>query len=151
VTVEAIMCMRIEQGMPLGPHAAQTARDFVGSQLNHILGSSPRADVTDDARLIASELVTNAVTAGSSSVRVVLEVHRNAITLEILDDAPGTPLLRRPDPAASSGRGLLLVDELASAWGANPAAGGKTVWAILPVPERLTAALGCDRAASPSS
>jgi anti-sigma regulatory factor (Ser/Thr protein kinase) len=141
------MCIRIEQDVPKGPFASQQARDFVGRQLNSILGSSPRAEVTDDARLIASELVTNAVRAGSPAVHLVLEVHHGTVTLEVHDDVPDPPVLRRPGPGANTGRGLLIVDALAEAWGAEPSTDGKVVWARLAVPPALTRSVGCERAA----
>jgi hypothetical protein len=36
--------------------------------------------------------------------------------------------VRHPDPAEEHGRGVLLIDELANAWGVEPRADGKTVW-----------------------
>jgi hypothetical protein len=43
------------------------------------------------------------------------------------------PRLRHGGPAARSGRGLHLVGALARAWGVEPSADGKTVWAELPL------------------
>jgi len=46
------------------------------------------------------------------------------------DDAP--PQLRRPGPDATSGRGLGIVDGIATAWGSDPRRTGKAVWFELP-------------------
>jgi anti-sigma regulatory factor (Ser/Thr protein kinase) len=139
------MCVRIEREVPSGPLAPQQIRDFIGAQLNAILGSSPRADVTDDARLVASELATNAIRAGSTSVGLVVVLHRETVEIEIYDDAVGQPIMRSAEPTADTGRGLLIVDDLAVEWGAEPPVGGrKAVWATLPVPPHLTHALCCE-------
>lgn len=139
------MCLRIEREIPIGPLAPQRARDFVSAQLSAILGSSPRAGVTDDARLVASELTTNAIRAGSTVVSLVIELHHDAVKIEVHDDAAGQPTVRAADPTAETGRGLLIVDDIATDWGAEPRDdGGKAVWATLPVPAHLTQAVGCE-------
>ena len=91
-------------------------------------------DVVDDAALVMSELVGNAVrhsTAGGDSDAVVLRVTVEQDLLRVeLDDCsehlPGAP--EDPGQGAESGRGLLLVAELATSWGADAFAGGKRVW-----------------------
>jgi len=57
------------------------------------------------------------VSATTSSVRV-----------EVSDDDSRLPVLAAPDPDALGGRGLAMVDLLASAWGVREEAVGKTVW-----------------------
>ena len=53
----------------------------------------------------------------------------------VQDGAAGQPRLHRSVPAGPTasprGRGLLLVNAMAAAWGAMPARGGKVVWATL--------------------
>jgi anti-sigma regulatory factor (Ser/Thr protein kinase) len=89
--------------------------------------------LADDAALLVSELVTNAVVHGRSDV--VLHVWRtdSGVRVEIADRHPGPPALRRPDPEALGGRGLYLVDTLAQDWGVRPAKPGKAVWFELEV------------------
>jgi anti-sigma regulatory factor (Ser/Thr protein kinase) len=139
------MCVRIEQDLISGPHTSQQARDHVSEQLSRLLSSTPRADVTDDARLITSEFVTNALRAGAVSIRLGLELHHDTLKIEVHDEAPGVPRVRPADPSADTGRGLLIVAQIARAWGAVPQGAGKTVWATLDVPATLTRTLLCER------
>ncbi|HEY1319828.1 MAG TPA: ATP-binding protein, partial [Streptosporangiaceae bacterium] len=53
------------------------------------------------------------------------------IIAEITDDNPQLPQRTLPAPAGENGRGLTLVDALASAWGTSPSSTGKTVWFTL--------------------
>ena len=48
--------------------------------------------------------------------------------VELEDPSTAVPVVRHPDPADEHGRGVLLIDELADAWGVEPRADGKTVW-----------------------
>ena len=50
------------------------------------------------------------------------------IEVDDADDRSLPAVAPAPGPAAESGRGLLLVDELATRWGADPIPGGKRVW-----------------------
>jgi anti-sigma regulatory factor (Ser/Thr protein kinase) len=93
------------------------------------------AEVVSDAVTLISELVTNAVLHGQPPVRISL--HRTALTLRVaVDDrdptvpeSPDLPL----DPTQVSGRGLFIVNRLATAWGVDrhDAPAGKTVWFTL--------------------
>ncbi len=78
--------------------------------------------------------VGNAVRDGVPSGgegRLVLRVRGDSgcLRVEVDDASPDLPgRTSDPGPGAESGRGLLLVEELASAWGAAPLAGGRRVW-----------------------
>lgn len=74
------------------------------------------ADVADEAALIVTELVTNAVAAGTSTNQVELTVHRTHLELTVGDDAPGRPQLTPFSSLDQSHRGLHLVNALASTW-----------------------------------
>ncbi|MGI5192637.1 ATP-binding protein [Streptomyces sp. CA-288835] len=91
--------------------------------------------VRQDALLILSELVTNAIRhtpstrilccAGLTANRLLhLEVHDEGLTARTLPP-------RDPSPEDEGGRGLLLVEHFADAWGAERSVltGGNTVWA----------------------
>ena len=86
------------------------------------------------AELLASELVSNAVRhsgAGEDDDDVVLRVTATGGVLRVELDDRSEALPRPPgDPggAAESGRGLLLLGELATRWGAQALPGGKRVW-----------------------
>ncbi|MFF0698551.1 ATP-binding protein [Streptomyces tendae] len=53
------------------------------------------------------------------------------VVIEVDDGSPCTPVLRCPGPDDESGRGLLLVQALAEAWGVSP--DGTTTWCTLPL------------------
>lgn len=97
--------------------------------------------VRDDVLLLVSELVTNAV-RHSDSARP-----GGTITLTLSEPAPGlirievtdagspadTPHVRpRPDDHDENGRGLLIVQTIATAWGRHDTATGRTTWCEIP-------------------
>lgn len=86
----------------------------------------------EEALLVAGELAANAVMYGRGRFRVSLRHEQGTIVLEVSDSSPEPPVLSIPDPHAERGRGLLIVNAVASRWGTRPApGGGKTVWAEL--------------------
>jgi anti-sigma regulatory factor (Ser/Thr protein kinase) len=87
----------------------------------------------DDARLVVSELTTNAVVHAGSPFSVAVRHEGSAIRIAVHDSNPTLPVLRDGGPAAPSGRGLHLVRALTSAWGVDRSPDGKTVWAELPL------------------
>ena len=82
------------------------------------------------AELLASELVTNAVTHGRGEVTVLMEYDRDGLAVTVSDDEPAMPHVEPATPAAQGGRGLRLVEVLSSAWGVKPdrRGNGKGVW-----------------------
>lgn len=116
------------------------ARRFVKYHLSH---GFRRPDLADDAAVIVSELVTNAL---SESWRCWLYLHRDqsGIVVAVWDPLPDPPresLQYVPDDPTSheqiagmstSGRGLTVVRFLSAGWGWFPATPrGKVVWALL--------------------
>lgn len=90
--------------------------------------------VIDEAAMLVGELVTNAVVHTLSAPDIRLELRRNLFSVAVYDDMPGEVYVR--DPGSDGGlHGLLLVTQIATAWGCSPtSAGGKVVWATLRVP-----------------
>jgi signal transduction histidine kinase len=88
----------------------------------------------DDLELIVSELVTNAVRAGSGRVHVSVETTDAKVIVRVTDDAAGWPEARRAGSDDTTGRGLPLVSAISRSWGVRLAGAGKVVWAELPVP-----------------
>ncbi|HWA66641.1 MAG TPA: ATP-binding protein [Mycobacteriales bacterium] len=80
------------------------------------------------AELLASELVTNAVVHGRGPVSVVMEYDGGALAVTVTDEEPASPVLADPGTGDLGGRGLRLVELLASDWGVNPDQPGKGVW-----------------------
>jgi anti-sigma regulatory factor (Ser/Thr protein kinase) len=115
--------------------APARARRWTAESLHRQLGTGPvTAELIDDALLCVSELVTNAVHAGCSKLRLELDLGESRLRVTVVDDAPGLPTLRTAGPGDRSGRGLRLVDALAGSWGVAPDGRSKAVWAELPHP-----------------
>lgn len=87
------------------------------------------ASLADDLLLAATELVTNAVSAGAHTVEVLLDTPPPHVMLDVTDDAPGSPIAGRPTSSDTSGRGLRIVEALSDQWGCRPTESGKTMWA----------------------
>jgi anti-sigma regulatory factor (Ser/Thr protein kinase) len=109
-----------------------TARRFVTEQCR-CAGLSD--DCCDDAVLLTSELVANAVLHGRSEVEVEVEVEAAAGSLRVwvADENSRHPVAVPEDPDALDGRGLSLVDALARRWGVQDRSLGKAVWFELAV------------------
>jgi anti-sigma regulatory factor (Ser/Thr protein kinase) len=139
-----VMCWQAAQSLSGIAHPPASARTFVCEHLDALLEVDSRPQVTDDAALVVSELVTNAVQAGSSFIGLSVELHHGELRLEVTDDGAGWPMLQHPDPGADHGRGLLLVAAAARGWGVELVGERrKVVWALLIVPRTLTPSLLC--------
>jgi anti-sigma regulatory factor (Ser/Thr protein kinase) len=93
-------------------------------------------DSVGDAELLVSELVTNAVLHARSGARVDIEQVGDEIRIAVCDDSDSVPRVRHYGPDAVTGRGMLLVDRIASRWGVDRLDTGKCVWfevAVTPV------------------
>ena len=90
--------------------------------------------ISDDATLVVTELVTNAVTHGGSVLRLQLSRTSGAFRIEVVDDGEGTPEPQPPDTEAEGGRGIMLVDAMSSSWGVENVPQGKLVWAEIAIP-----------------
>jgi anti-sigma regulatory factor (Ser/Thr protein kinase) len=117
--------------LPATAAAPRMARHLVTAMLDE-QGCS--IEVVDTAELLVSELVTNSVRQAASSVVVRIEMQGGDLLVEVQDDDPAPPRLLHPGPDALGGRGIALVDALASRWGVTPVPGGrrrptgKVVW-----------------------
>jgi hypothetical protein len=85
------------------------------------------------AELLATELVTNVVCHTGSAVSVRLWPGPTSVRIEVDDASTKPPVLRRRDPLEPSGNGMRLVADLATRWGTQLRADGKTVWFELAV------------------
>lgn len=136
-------------GNLLAPSAARrfvtaALAEWTGLGLPAAVGFSER--LSEDAAMIVSELVTNAVVHAGTAVELLFRLEEatedevSALVLEVSDHHPARTV--RGDHAHSSegagepadyGRGLDIVAALAERWGITYRAGTKTVWARLPV------------------
>jgi len=106
--------------------AAGAARRVVAAALP----KPEQDDARDLATLLVSELVTNSIVHAASGVELEVEVDGDTVTVRVRDADTG-PLVMRAGGGSEldeGGRGLLLVDRLAQAWGTEHHAGRKTVW-----------------------
>ncbi|MCS7481339.1 ATP-binding protein [Umezawaea endophytica] len=91
-------------------------------------------EILDQAVLVVSELVENAVQHTGSAPSLRLELRPGQFAVAVHDEDPTMPKLRPLTPDQPGGRGLPLVQAVSKAWGASPSPrGGKVIWAVLPL------------------
>jgi anti-sigma regulatory factor (Ser/Thr protein kinase) len=110
--------------LPDDTSSASSARRFVRDTL-HSWGLDEH---TETATLLISELVTNAVLHAQSAPEVILLTAGTVLRVEVHDQSPVLPARRHYGLQAGTGRGIVLVEEMASGWGAEPSGAGKVVW-----------------------
>jgi hypothetical protein len=120
------------------PRAAKAARDATVAALRQ-WGLTDSVDLVE---LLVSELVTNAIRYAQTPSDLTLRRGRHALYVEIADRDSRVPRLLHPTADDEGGRGLQLVAQLATQWGARPTRTGKTVWFELdlepqPVPDAV--------------
>jgi anti-sigma regulatory factor (Ser/Thr protein kinase) len=107
--------------------APRLAREFVTGQAGALPG-----EVVADAELLVSELVTNAVRHGRPVITVYVDLEPPFIAVSVQDEGRTLPPQNATlsAPTSVSGRGLFLVDQIASRWGITPthAPPGQAVW-----------------------
>ncbi|MFE1770252.1 ATP-binding protein [Streptomyces sp. NPDC059008] len=96
-------------------------------------------ETTDAIRLIASELITNAVVHGQGTVTIWLHYQPGRLVIEVFDGNGLAPLMGCAGSADESGRGLALVDLLAVRSGWQSVEHGKRVWAEVALPKPVPA------------
>jgi anti-sigma regulatory factor (Ser/Thr protein kinase) len=115
--------------LPADPTAPGTARAFLRCAAQDWAVDD---DLAQDAAMVLTELVANAVDHARSASTLSLGMTHEGLTVAVRDAAPGPVPRPAPiDPTAARGRGLQMVDALTTAWGVTLHAGGKTVWAVL--------------------
>jgi anti-sigma regulatory factor (Ser/Thr protein kinase) len=94
-----------------------------------------RSAAVEDALLMISELVTNAVRHAQDVVLVLVTIHHDTLRVDVSDNNPTMPVAPEPEHHATRGRGLRIVQALADRWGIAPTADGKTIWFEIDVGE----------------
>ena len=123
----------IALALPGTPESVPIARRRVRAALGfHGLG-----EFTEDAEIITSELVANAVQHacqdGTKAIGVIL-THAGipaAVTVAVSDCSPQVPVRRDTSAGSEQGRGLQIVEALSARWGWRCGGGGKVVFAVL--------------------
>jgi anti-sigma regulatory factor (Ser/Thr protein kinase) len=116
-----------------GPRGAVQARRWIVGVCSEI----GRPDLTDNAELALSEVVTNAILHGRPPMTVRLRGTVDHPRVEVRDRSQAPPAMPRldPDPEAMGdlttfGRGLSIVARASDAWGAEREPEGKLVWFV---------------------
>lgn len=120
-------CVELESD----PAMVAVAREFVRDRLE----AWEAPEHLDEAVLVASELVTNAMLHARTALTLRIELRSSpppagaaSVRIEVFDYNPRLPTLSPLTPEATSGRGLALIAEMATAWGMENRADGKVVW-----------------------
>jgi anti-sigma regulatory factor (Ser/Thr protein kinase) len=114
------------------PAAVRQARHHAA----RVLASWQLGALADDASMVISELVTNAVTATAglpfcAGIGLLLAADQAELAVLVWDASPHAPVPCPRDQDALSGRGLEIVTALTARWGFVPGPRGKVVWALL--------------------
>jgi anti-sigma regulatory factor (Ser/Thr protein kinase) len=110
---------------PNEPASVRAARDFVGEVLE------PLGVESGVARIVISELATNAVRHAQTPFRVSVNVQPGTIRLEV-EDGAGAQKIATEIASDRTGRGLRIVETAAISWGVEHRGEKKAVWVELP-------------------
>ncbi|MFI2201871.1 SpoIIE family protein phosphatase [Streptomyces sp. NPDC020192] len=103
--------------------------------LRELLHDWASPEQVDAAVLLVSEMVTNVLVHTDTDALLLAEVTgepgARRLRVEVTDAGDDLPHRRRPGELASSGRGLMLIELLADAWGVDPRGEGKSIWFAL--------------------
>ena len=92
--------------------------------------------------LLVSELVTNAIKYAKGEILLRLILESGSLACEVHDPSPALPRVLQVDKDAENGRGLHVVSQLASRWGARRNHTGKVVWCEQTLSESVMESLG---------
>ena len=115
------------------PRSVREARGFVRRGLG-AMATAADPQCIEAVVLLVSELITNALVHGYGRPQLVLRINHDCAHVEVFDLGRGTPATRPVDVGRPGGRGLRIVDSLATEWGVQEIAGdGKRVWFDAPL------------------
>ena len=112
--------------LPLGA-TASSVRD-ARSTIRRLIEGWGMPSLAETGELCTSELATNAVVHAQSPVLLTAERTEAGIRVEVQDEVPGGLEAGSLDGVGETGRGLAIVNAMASTWGVDQYEGGKTVW-----------------------
>ncbi len=133
----------VRTGLPGDPFTPAAARRFARAALDEWADTVPLdLTVADDAVLVVSELVTNAVVHAGTAVELVVRLAEDAedapaaVVVEVSDHHPTRTVAGRDPAGTAHGGGLHLVAAVCECWGVTYRPGLKTVWARVPLDGR---------------
>ncbi|CAA9334155.1 MAG: hypothetical protein AVDCRST_MAG72-423 [uncultured Nocardioidaceae bacterium] len=133
--------------LPPRPTSVGRARKLVRRSLSNV----GRSDLTEAAELLVSEVVTNALVHAGTPIDVALSLQDDGVRVEVADGSPHLPSRRSYGPAAGTGRGLMMLEQLVDDWGVVAEGDGKTVWFQLDGDPLAGAATSADPPMHPQS
>jgi anti-sigma regulatory factor (Ser/Thr protein kinase) len=120
--------------LPPEPSSAGRARRLTREQLEASYpGDALETGAVDTIALLVTELVTNAILHARTPLQLTLESRPGSVRIGVEDESNEQPAVRRYESDAVTGRGLALVEQLASSWGVDATPSGKVVWCEVPV------------------
>ncbi|MEU1555358.1 SpoIIE family protein phosphatase [Streptomyces scabiei] len=137
-TRSAVITARAAASFAAVSRSVATARSFVRDTLQ----GWGFADIVDDAVVLTSELVTNAVVHAGTSADVLCLRADDGVRIEVADRYPEREIplqgshVNMGSPDREGGRGLQLCAAMASRWGVEYTSTHKQVWFQLDLPER---------------
>jgi anti-sigma regulatory factor (Ser/Thr protein kinase) len=118
--------LHAQASLPSRLDSVPAARAFLTKLLQ---GWSVAEDVVDDAALLTTEIMANALEHGDGLVSVTIALAAGTLRVGVVDNADRRqPHILSVDSESSAGRGMWIVDVVAQAWGTQPTGNGKTVW-----------------------
>jgi DNA-binding NarL/FixJ family response regulator len=115
--------LEVSAELPAEPSSIRMARTLVRDALG-----DQGDDVLFALELLVSEVVTNALKHAAGAPRIEAQLTPETIRVAVYDTEPTLPVRRVPDQDRPGGRGLPLLDRVASRWGADSTETGKVVW-----------------------
>jgi anti-anti-sigma regulatory factor/anti-sigma regulatory factor (Ser/Thr protein kinase) len=130
VAAEAPIPLRVRQRLEPASHAPRVARELAADACSDwdLLGAAT------SAQIVSSELVTNAVRHAGTVMDLTVSLRDRHLRVSVRDRTGRMARRQSPSESDDHGRGLLIVEAVASAWGSAPTPDGKVVWAAVRVP-----------------
>ena len=110
--------------LPPEPASATRARSLARRRLE----DSYPDETLQTVALLVTELVTNAILHARTPLQLTLESRPGHVRICVEDGSNEQPTPRHYASDAVTGRGLALVEQLASSWGVETTPSGKVVW-----------------------
>jgi hypothetical protein len=145
----------VESGRPVGVRSPRRVRRWLVG--DHTAAETARqlthracqqwglADLADRAAVIVTELVANAVLHARTDLVLSIATLGRYLYIGVYDACGSPARLIGPGSDGRPGRGLLIVEALATGWGNVPTAGGKVVWAALAIATHTNGGSSSDR------